>query len=142
MPNRASGSPVPRRQDVKDTSRKKERGDETTTYKVIKGAGELAIERRFDLKTVELVNGKPRLESSGSGQWVFDTQRQLPKRLEIKQTVVARAADRTSVEIPVSLTCQPLSGDDIKRIEDERQQQWAAVQQKVQQQKAKLAPAA
>ncbi len=121
-----------------DPSRKKTTAAEVANYKVSqRGGGELAVEKRFDLKTVELVNGKPRIEISGETQWVFDIQRQIPKRLELKQTVTARSDDRSSVEIPVTLKCEPLSEEEMKRIEAEREQRWAQFQEKIKEQKAK-----
>jgi hypothetical protein len=121
-----------------DPSRKKTVASETAIMKVSKLAGgELTVEKRSLLKTVELMNGKPRVEIMGQGQWTFDTERKIPKRLEWKQTVTARSDDRTSIEIPVTLSVSPLSEEEIKRIETEREQRHAQLQEKFKEQKAK-----
>lgn len=77
---------------------------ETITYTVVKADGEqVVVKKTYHLKTAATVNGKPKFEISGSGEFVFDRKRGGPTKMDFQQRIVKREGNTTD-ETPLKFS--------------------------------------
>lgn len=92
---------------------------EEIDFRLESGAGGLAtIKREYRLATSEKIGNKPRVEVTGEGTLTFDKGRGLFTRLEHKQTLVSREANKTE-ETPIHVTYELLDDAAAARVEVE-----------------------
>lgn len=89
---------------------------EKTTYTLEKVAGDTAtIQKTYELRTTELVNGKPRFEISGRGPVTFDVKRGTPLAMEFQQTFAVREGNSTE-ETGLKITYKLLDEAEVAKI--------------------------
>src|SRR5262249_45041408 len=87
-----------------------------TAYAIEKATPEtVTIDKRFVLKTHDLVDGKPRFEILGEGKLTWDVKVGLPAKLDFQQRLFIREGNTTE-ETPIKVTFKRLDEADRARL--------------------------
>jgi hypothetical protein len=102
-----------------------------TTYTLEKITADTATLRKtHELRTTELVNGKPRFEVSGRGLVTFDLKRGTPTAMDFTHTLTAREGT-VAEELGLKISCKLLSEAEVaqvKQAEEEARKEQEAKQ--------------
>lgn len=81
-----------------------------TVYTLGEPSGDtVPIAKTYELKTQEMVNGRPRLELAGKGTITFDVKAGVPRALEFTATSTENTAN-TTVRVPIKVSYKLLEG--------------------------------
>lgn len=106
---RISSEWPPRSPFGQDVEQERLNAEETTKVTVEKVTPEaVTLKREYRLQTVEAVDGKPRMEFSGSGTITFDRRRNLPASMDYAANFIVRESN-TETKYPITVKYRLLS---------------------------------
>lgn len=84
-----------------------------------KSGNTIVIRKKYDLKTTQSIDDKPRVELTGEAQITFDLVLGLPRSLTARFKLVQNT-ENTSHRIPITITAKLLSEEERARLETEK----------------------
>jgi hypothetical protein len=114
---RISSEWPPRSPFRQDVEKERLNAEETTKVTVQNTTADaVTLKREYRLQTVEAVDGKPRMEFSGSGTITFDRHRNLPSNMDYAANFIVRETN-TETKYPITVKYRLLSDAELAEYE-------------------------
>jgi hypothetical protein len=86
------------------------------------------INKKYELKTDEIVNGAPRLQQTGDGTITFDTKAGVPREMNFKFLMVSNE-NNVTLRVPVTLKYHRLTEEELEKLRQAQAEALARAQE-------------